>query len=120
LGGENCGHQQLQRVAKIQLTMRAWVYFRPGLDQLFHPLARSHARIILSDVDLASMVGTARCRRRGDASQRTGTCLAPKALCKLQPGASPQGFNRSMDAALKARFSVSIPVEIGIRGRTRR
>jgi hypothetical protein len=40
--------------------MRAWVYFRPSLDQLFHPLARSHARIILSDVDLASMVGTAR------------------------------------------------------------
>jgi hypothetical protein len=39
--------------------MSLWVNFRPSLDQLFHPLARSHARIILSDLDLASMVGTA-------------------------------------------------------------
>jgi hypothetical protein len=35
--------------------MRAWVYFRPGLDQLFYPLPRSHMRIIPLDIDLARL-----------------------------------------------------------------
>ena len=47
LGGENCGYQQLQRVAKIQLTMRAWVYFRPGFQKLGNALASRHLVIIL-------------------------------------------------------------------------
>ena len=47
LGGENCGHQQFQRVAKIQLTMRAWVYFRPGFQKLGNALASRHLVIIL-------------------------------------------------------------------------
>ena len=53
LRGENCRYKQLQRVTKIQLAMRIGINLRPGFDQLFHPLTRSHTLLI---TDIVSIV----------------------------------------------------------------
>ncbi len=47
LGGENRSYQELQRVAKIQLTTRSWINSRPGFQKLRHAVSSGHAGIIL-------------------------------------------------------------------------
>src|SRR5438034_8029637 len=44
---ENCGHEKLQRVTKIQLAIRRRVNFWPSLQKLGDALASSHRTIIL-------------------------------------------------------------------------
>ena len=39
---EDRGHEQLERIKKIQLGVRAGINLRPDFNQLFYPLARSH------------------------------------------------------------------------------
>jgi len=40
------------------------------------------------------------------------SCLTPKALRHLKPGASPQEFELSRKQALKARFKLTSPIEL--------
>ena len=47
LRGKNGRHKQLERISKVQLAMRVWINFWPGLQKLRHALASRHPTIIL-------------------------------------------------------------------------